>query len=303
MLTFFSPKFVREHFCVLRVNNLCENRYNLVSEMIKRCILLDNNDELFSRIVEFINSLDPRTKKMLILIIPLMMFGFISIYLYYDYNDSMNEIKSGYENLIEEYSILNASYYDVLNNSIILEDYYNYIKLLYNDLYVDYNDLLETYSGLVDELDSVHLLYSNSTAKYHDLQNDYLLLLEDFDELKNNYSEILLEIDNLKNFQLIDVLASQENIQIYPSDTVSISYNISYAGILEISYSSTVEIFVWVGSSKAIPNYYARYPAYPNTSYFEEFTVPVAGDMVYMYFENPSLDEIADVNFSVSYVS
>jgi len=288
---------------VLLVNNLCENRYNLVSEMIKRCILLDNNDELFSRIVEFINSLDPRTKKMLILMIPLMMFGFISIYLYYDYNDSMNEIKSGYENLIEEYSILNASYYDVLNNTVILEDYYNYIKLLYNDLYVDYNDLLEVYYGLIDELDSVHLLYSNSTAKYHDLQNDYLLLLEDYDDMKNNYSEILLEIDNLKNFQLIDVLASQENIQIYPSDKLSFSYNISYAGILEISFSSTVDIFIWIGSSKAIPNYYARYPAYPNTSYFGEFIVPVAGDMVYMYFENPSLDEIADVNFSVSYVS
>ena len=235
-------------------------------------------------------------------ILVLLFLGSISIYLNIKNNSEIKLMRLDYENLFNSYSDLNSSYYDLQNNATILQEYYDYIKLLYNDLYVDYSNLSGSYTDLYKDLDDINSLYSDSLINYGELQNTYLVLLEEYDNISDDLDEAIKLLNDIENLHIYSMLANQENLEIDSGNNENITYDISYAGFLEINFTSSEEIFIWVGSSAVEPVYYSRYPNYPNLVDHGSFQVPVAGSKVYVYFENPDQNSDTNIVYSIKYV-
>jgi len=267
-----------------------------------KCISMERKRTLYDRILTYYNQIILSKNIKYIPILVLVLFGSISVYFYLENNNEINILRLDNENLVNSYSDLNSSYYDLQNNATILEDYYGYIKSLYNELYVNYTDLSGMYSDLYDDLVVINSQYSVSSENYVVLQSNYLLLLEDYNNISYGYDGATKLLSDIQNLALHSMLNNQENIEIGPRNNKTFTYNISYAGFLEINFTSSTELLVWVGSSAVEPNYYARYPIYPQISDHGSFQIPVAGDNAYIYLENPDPVSIADIVLSVKYV-
>ena len=265
-------------------------------------VMMGKNITFYQKILNYYNRLILSKNIKYIPILVLVLLGSISIYFYLENNNEINIMRLDNENLVNSYSELNSSYYDLQNNATILEDYYGYIKSLYNELYVNYTDLSGKYSELYDDLAVINSLYSVSSENYVVLQSNYLLLLEDYNNISNGYDKATKLLSDIQNLGLQSMLNDQENIEIGPRNNKTFTYNISYAGFLEINFTSSTELLVWVGSSAVEPNYYARYPIYPQISDHGSFQIPVAGDNAYIYLENPDHVSIANILLSVKYV-
>ena len=82
---------------------------------------------------------------------------------------------------------------------------------------------------------------------------------------------------------------------------MTLSYETIYAGYIEVNFTSSVDIYFWVGSSVTEDHYYARYPPFPETASNGTFAVPAYGEL-YIFIKNPSEDASASVALTVKYV-
>jgi len=234
----------------------------------------------------------------IVIIYLVIMVGLLSIFYNHDMgnkNNLIQDISSDYDYVYDNYLVLNESYYNLLSNKVLLESYYDDALNMYEVIYDNYSDMLDVNAELMDEYHVLQNILSNTTAKNSELQILYM-------QLSDEYEDLALELENPSNFSLSEIITEDESLSLGPEEFTTYVYNISNPGYFEVLFSSSVDIFVWVGSSGSEPSYYTRYPVYPNIAFEGRFVVPVVGDEIYLYFENPSEDVGAFIEFSVVHV-
>ncbi len=82
---------------------------------------------------------------------------------------------------------------------------------------------------------------------------------------------------------------------------MTISYDIDIAGYLEVNFTSSTDVFFWIGSSVAGGDYYSRYPPFPETSTGGTFEVPVCAT-TYFFIKNADEEADASITFSIKYL-
>jgi len=253
---------------------------------------IEGFDNIVKRVGLFFKKFDDRK---IVIILFLVVVGLLSIFYNHDMsrkNDLIKDLSSDYDYVYNSYLALNETYYDLLSNKRVLEGYYNDALNMYEYLYNNYSDALDINNELMDEYLVLQTILSNTTNGYSELQILYL-------QLSGDYDDLVLVQESSSNYSDINVLADVEIMSINPEEFLTYNYNISNPGYFEVIFSSSVDIFVWVGSSGSNPGYYSRYPYYPNTAFDGTFLVPVVGDEVYLWFENPSEVSVANIEFSV----
>jgi len=252
-------------------------------------------DNIVERVGQFFKKVDDRK---VVIILFVIMVGVLSIFYNHDMNrknDLIRDISSDFDYVYDNYLALNNSYYGLLSNKVVLEGYYNDALNMYELIYDNYSDVLDLNAELMDEYAVLQTILSNSTVKYSELHTLYMLLSDGYDNL-------VLSQENPGNYNDSNILADEENLLLGPEQFLTYTYNISNPGYFEVIFSSSVDIFVWVGSSGSDPSYYVRYPYYPNTAFDGRFLVPIVGDEIYLWFENPSEDTVADIEFSATHM-
>lgn len=222
------------------------------------------------------------------LILIMVIFGATSIFFYlevFEKDTTIDALTMNVETIYASYLTLNESYVSLANN---------YLSLLNDTTTLEgyYSELLEMYSSIRGEYSTLEDSFSVLTQNHADLQSDFFSLLDERDSLER-------ELDNLLSFSRDQVL-EEAVIDILPEGNVTRVYDIQYAGIIVVNFSSTVDIVFWVGSSVTEGVYYSRFPNYPNTASYGNFTVPVL-ETVYLYIGNPNDELSTTVSFSVNY--
>jgi hypothetical protein len=174
-------------------------------------------------------------------------------------------------------------------------------ELVIEDFQVKYLDLLSNYQSVLNTSSSLELYYD-------ELQEMYSVLREEYSVLEGMYSELLREkvalqreFDEIMGFNRSILLENNRTIELSAGGNVTLSYEIIYAGYIELNFTSSVDIFFWVGSSVTENDYYARYPPFPETVSNGTFAVPAHGGL-FIFIKNPSEDASAIVALTVKYV-
>lgn len=170
--------------------------------------------------------------------------------------------KHAFDMLQEDYVILRQEHISLQNNTSTLETYYN--------------DVQDRYSRLKNE--------------YADLQNLYLALQRDMMELQNKYDDVF----DLKKEVILE---SSKILEILPEENLILFYELDL-GYINVNFSSSAEIYFWIGSSLTEEKYYSRYPPFPKTVYNGAFTVPVCDD-VYLNIYNPNPETISKITLTI----
>jgi len=164
--------------------------------------------------------------------------------------------------------------------------------------YNDYNVLSKSYINLYESTKEVNSYYENLTIQYSELRFEY-------DQLRNLYTNIIernsiLEEEHLRilNFEEEIQLADRKRISIQPKSNYTEIWEIPFSGYIEVNYSSTGELYTWIGSSQIEDLYYSRNPQFPKTTSTQNFKVPVLPDFI-IYFANPDETNTIDITYTI----
>ena len=183
------------------------------------------------------------------------------------------------EEIEDRYYALEDDYLLLLNTSSSLEDYYAELQEMYSTLRSEYSDLEDLHSSLAQEK--------------ADLQDDYLDLIDD----KNSIQK---ELDDILSFSKMIILERNATYELPAGGNMTLPYNISYAGYIEVNFTSSTDIYIWVGSSISENGYYARYPAFPHTAFNGTFSVPVCVNL-YLFIVNTNIGLGTNVTLTMEY--
>ena len=184
-----------------------------------------------------------------------------------------------YQQLNNNYFDLAGNYNSLLNTSESLEKYYS--------------ELQEMYSTLRDEYDNLGDMYSVLVLEKAELQDDY-------SELEGVKDYIQGELDDILSFSKATYLERNASYELPAGENMTLSYNITFAGYVEVEFNSSTDIYFWVGSSVSENGYYARYPSFPNTAFNGTFTIPVCVN-VYLFIVNTNVDVGTSVTLTIEY--
>lgn len=194
-------------------------------------------------------------------------------------NTNIAYARSIIEDIEDRYFALEDDYLLLMNASSSLEDYYAELQEMYSTLRSEYSDLEDLHSSL--------------TQEKADLQDDYFDLIDD----KNSIQK---ELDDILSFSKMIILESNVTYELPAGGNMTLPYNISYAGYIEVNFTSSTDIYIWVGSSISENGYYARYPAFPHTAYYGSFTVPVSVNL-YLFIVNTNIGLGTNVTLTIEY--
>ena len=227
--------------------------------------------------------------KMLLAAFTVILIG-TSAFLFFKVNEGNNTI--AYANsIIEElgyiYQQLNSSYFDLAGN---------YLSLLNTSESLEgfYSELQGMYSTLRGEYDNLEDMYSVLVLEKAELQDDY-------SELEDIRDSIQGELDDILSFSKAVYLERNASYELPAGGNMTLSYEITFAGYVEVEFNSSTDVYFWVGSSVSEDGYYARYPSFPNTAYNGTFTIPVCAN-VYLFIVNTNVDVGASVTLTIEYV-
>jgi len=172
--------------------------------------------------------------------------------------------------------------------------------LLYNELNqreLALSSLQENYLKLYDNY--VLLVNTSSTFEnyYNELKDTYLVIMKEYSDLNNRHNDLLQII----NFNKSIFLESKKALKLPGGRNETLSYDVVYAGYVEIEFNSSTDIFFWIGSSVTNENYYARYPSFPKTAMNGTFIIPVC-DKIFVSVYNPNVDIESDVILTIKYI-
>ena len=170
--------------------------------------------------------------------------------------------RQAFELLQDDYVGLRQEHISLQNDTLTLQTYYD--------------DVQEKYSRLKNE--------------YADLQNLYLDLQRDMMELQN-------EIDDVFSLKKEIMLEKSKVLEILPEESVTLFYDEVF-GYIDVNFTSTGEIYFWIGSSLIEEKYYSRYPPFPNTIFDGDFIVPVCDD-IFIYINNPNSETVANIRLTI----
>ena len=150
-----------------------------------------------------------------------------------------------------------------------------------------HTETLQEKTELEDRLSELENEYSTITAE---LRYEYYLLGLERDDIQREY-------DDLINYRKTMSLEENTTIILEPGGTADLTYQINYSGYMELNFSSTTDIYFWIGSNVA-QDYYSRYPPFPDTAFNGTYTVPVC-QTVYIRIENTDPDNPAEVTLTI----
>ena len=133
--------------------------------------------------------------------------------------------------------------------------------------------IISEYEDILDEKINLERYYNETLEKYYELREEYNVLDERYEKLYNDYHEL---IDKEYKY----VLDGNKIINIGPEMNVTLNYPVMNNDLLALNYSSTGDIFFWIGSTSLNQSYYSRYPAFPKTSRNGSMMVPITPDLL-----------------------
>jgi len=200
--------------------------------------------------------------------------------------------------LQEDYTLQQEEYLTLFQLYHTISIYYNETQDMYTTLTEEYMILGELYTETLQEkteLENMLLELENehntTTTDLSDLQYEHYLLGLERDAIQREY-------DDLINFRKTMFLEENTTIPLEPDGTAILAYQIIYAGYMELHFTSTTDIYIWIGNNVTQNQYYSRYPPFPLTAYNGTYTVPVSQN-VYIRIENADPDNAADVTLTI----
>ncbi len=192
--------------------------------------------------------------------------------------------------LVISVGITGFLYYRMTQNELVIEDFQ-----------VQYLDLLNNYQILLNTSSNFELYYNELQEMYSVLRGEYSVLEGVYSDLLREKVALQREFDEIMSFNRSILLENNRTLDLSAGGNVTLSYEIIYAGYIEVNFTSSVDIFFWVGSSVTENDYYARYPPFPGTESNGSFSVPACGKL-FIFIKNPSEDTSANVTLTVKYV-
>lgn len=206
-----------------------------------------------------------------------------SIFFYYQTitnNSAIKDLQIKHTELIKEYD-------SAINTVNILRNYND--ELLHN-----YELLKSSYEELQDYYEELQIDLQNLQNEKIKLENNYLKVLEEKNSLEK-------ELNNIENFENINVLETDKLLVIQPKKNVTLSYDTTFAGYIQINISASKDIIIWIGSSITDELYYARLPpSFPNTITQGSFVVPTCCT-THIFVINPNENTEVEVELSITY--
>ncbi len=225
----------------------------------------------------------------IILIVATIIFADASALLYMRYTEGFELIVDLEENLLRlgaQYTELADDYVVRLNHSDILQEFYDNTRSNYNELQIMYQDLRQEYSYMQG-------LHSGSI-----LEN--VELMDQISQLNSEKEVIQKELDDTLSFLKYTVIENNSSYVIPPGGNMTFVYDIVYAGYIEVNFTSSTDVFLWVGSPVSEDVYYSRFPVFPHTAFNGTFIVPVSS-AVYLFIENTDLELPCEIVITINF--
>jgi hypothetical protein len=214
----------------------------------------------------------------IVLIITSIIFAGASGFFYFR-SRALLSLDAQYTELADNYAIL-------LNISDTLREYYDNTRTNYSELQIMYQNLRQEYSDLLS-------LQSGSIQENAEL-------LDKISQLNLEKEVIQKELDDLLSFSKSTIIENNLSRVIPPGGNTTLTYDIVYAGYIEVNFTSTTDIFLWIGSPISEDAYYFRYPAFPHTAFNGTFIVPVS-NAVYLFIKNVDVELSGEVIITIKY--
>jgi hypothetical protein len=196
--------------------------------------------------------------------------------------DGLNETQREYIVLYNRFLNLTSYYNRIISNNIRLNSDIADLEGELVILNVEFNMLRDENNGLIDDFEVAQL-------QYLDLLSNYSSLVLEKEYFQSELYEIL-------NFKKVFPLENGRIIELQSDGDITLVYNFSYAGYLEINFTSSNDVYFWVGSS--IDNeYYSRYPLWPDVARSGSVRLPICKDVI-LYAKNPN-DEDITINLTL----
>ena len=173
-------------------------------------------------------------------------------------------------------------------------------QILTSDLEYRFTELSDNYLVLVNTTTSVKDYYEELQEMYSTLKNEYENLNDRYVTVSNEKSNIERELYEILNFQKSIFFEDNKTIYLPAMDNITLTYDTIYAGYITVNYTSSGEIVFWFGSSVTDDKYYARYPAFPNTTKQGSIKIPVCS-IAYVYIINPNNELGVTINLDIKY--
>jgi hypothetical protein len=150
-------------------------------------------------------------------------------------------------------------------------------------------------------------MYQDLRKEYSDLQDIYSGTIQENTELIDQISQLNLEkeviqkeLDDTLSFSKSTIIDNNSSYAIPPGGNTTIQYEIIYAGYIEVNFTSTTDIYLWIGSPVSEDTYYFRFPAFPRTAFNGTFSVPVS-NAVFLFIENTDVEASSVVIITIKY--
>jgi uncharacterized protein YlxW (UPF0749 family) len=265
--------------------------------------------------------MDVRSKKigrniLAIFSVVIAVLAALSGYLYYNYVTTMS-IKDAQissltsENIVlrDNVSLLTNENYKLKNEVENLTNQLNSLQLEKSRLESTIKNLTDQNNALSTEKARLEKIVNNLTAENEKLKNEILSLQNQITYLNNTIAELekknsvlenrVRELENIIYLRVSTVLDKDKTVNIPANNYIILSYSTPYAGYIRVSFTATLGVYIWVGSSFT-GEWYCRYPR-EGFATSGSFIVPVLPGATYIYIGNPSLLLGVTVTLTIEY--
>ena len=198
----------------------------------------------------------------------------------------------------DKYLKLQKDYLILYDGFVNLTSYYNISLEMYSELKSEYYFIESHYQSL--QAENINLKQENEEYKNlcDNFKENITIIQKEVTELMDE-NMILQNILNKYNTLGDEImLENNSKIEINANEDVTLSYSNTLSGYLTINFTSSREIYLWVGSSIDENNYYARYPSFPETCYNGHYKIPVCQN-IYIYIKNADYTYKTTIDISV----
>jgi len=162
-------------------------------------------------------------------------------------------LQANYTTLLNDYDDLLANYNSSLANYTALLSQYNQLSANYNAQVSTYQTLLANYNKLSDDYDALNVNYRSKINEYSALQTDYESLNSTRNSLQANYTNLQADYDEL-NQRYADLLTDLNNLQTDLNDSVGeVNTNRIVMFIFVITLVALVAFIIYLKRGKEEP--------------------------------------------------
>jgi predicted nuclease with TOPRIM domain len=161
----------------------------------------------------------------------------------------------------------------------------------------EYVGLRQEHVSLQNDTSNLETYYNDVQDKYSRLKNEYADLQSLYLNLQRDMMELQNELDDILSLKKEIMLEKSKILEILPEESVTLFYDAVF-GYIDVNFTSSGEIYFWIGSSLIEEKYYSRYPPFPDTIFDGAFTVPVS-DEIFIYIYNPNSETVANIKLTI----